>query len=73
MEDDLSAPPLPDEDPISSLLGTRVSQMTDEQLEEHTKRIRAAREQPQILRSLLAGKVKKTPVSKKIDLSLLGL
>lgn len=73
--EDLDAPLMPDEDPCASLIGQRVSEMTDEQLEEFTKKVRAARESPQIMRALLAAgsRTKKTSVAKKPDLSIFGL
>jgi len=70
---DLSLPPLPDSCPLSSLLGTRVSGMTDEALEVHVKLLRSARESPQVLRALLAGKTKAVKAKVKVNLSLLGL
>lgn len=71
----LSSPVLPDFCPISALLGKRLSQYSDEELEAHTIEVRAARESPQILRSLLAaGAVKKKKAeAKKPNLSILGL
>ena len=75
-KDDMSLPLLPDLCPISDLItvGKRITQMTDKELEEHVKKVRVACESPQVLRSLLAGKVKKEkkPVQKP-NLSLLGL
>lgn len=76
---DQSLPPLPDSCPISGLLGTRLSQMSDAELEAVTLKVRAARESGQILRSLLSAKksgsskskTKKEP--KKPDLSMLDL
>lgn len=67
-------PTAPDSCPIAELLGRRVTQMTDEELEVHVTKMRAARESPQIMRSLLAGKTKKVSAGKvkvKPNLSLL--
>lgn len=76
IEKDLSLPPLPDSCPISSLLGNRLTTMTDEELDAHLKKVRAARESPQILRALLTAgtrKEKSVKKEKKPDLNLLGL
>lgn len=53
-------PSSPETCPISELLGKRAVQMSDEEVEAHIVKMRTAREQPQVLRALLAGKVKKT-------------
>lgn len=62
--------------PISTLLGARVSEMTDEQLANFVTNTRAARETPQVLRTLLKGKlkaVKKIKAAAKPDLSFFGI
>lgn len=65
-------PSSPDTCPISELLGKRVTQMTDAELEERVTKLRTAREQPQVLRSLLSGKPRKPKSpAKKPDLSIL--
>ncbi len=46
-------PVLPDEDPIAELLGTRVSEMSDEELDAYTKQMRTVIEAPQSLKALL--------------------
>lgn len=75
-QSDPSWPTSPDSCPISSLLGARITEMTDEELDLHVAKMRSARESPQVMRSLLAGKPKKeksVKTAKKIDLSALGL
>jgi hypothetical protein len=74
--EDLDPPLMPDEDPCASIIGKRISQMNDEEVEEHVKKVRAARESPQILRALLAAKkprAKSSAPAKKPDLSVFGL
>lgn len=59
--------------PISDLLSQRIETMTEEELVSHVGRIRRAREQPQVLRTLLKGKEKAPakPKKSKVDLSIL--
>lgn len=72
-----TSPVLPVDCPISTLLGKRVVDMTDEELEQYTKEMRTAVESPQSLRKLISGGAtkskKKTSTPAKIDLSLLGI
>ena len=74
--EDLDPPLLPEDCPISSLLGKRVSQMNDAELEVFTNQMRTARESPQVLRSLLAAgsrKKKESAPKKPLDLSIFDL
>lgn len=60
--------------PISDLLGKRVVDMSEQELLEHVNSLRRAREQPQVLRTLLKGKEKapaKPRKSKAIDVNSL--
>lgn len=75
---DLSPPPLPSEDPLASILemdGPRLSEMTDEQLQQWVMKVRSARESPQITRALLTAKKKgsSAKAATKPNLDLLGL
>ena len=67
----------PEEDPISELLGTRVVDMTDEELDAYTKDMRTAIQSPQTLKALMrnggdgttkAKKARKVQVNKVLDL-----
>ncbi len=61
--------------PISELVGKRVTEMTDAELDAHVQELRSAVESPQSLRKMVAnsgGKTKKA-AKIKVDLSLLGL
>lgn len=69
-------PPSPSSCPISSLLGKRIVDMTEEELTEHVMKLRTAREVPQAMRALLSGKPKAAKAAKtkaKPDLSVLDL
>lgn len=69
-------PVLPAECPISTLLGKRVVDMNDEELDAYTKEMRTAVESPQSLRKLISGGATKSKTKKaaaKPDLSILGL
>jgi hypothetical protein len=46
-------PPLPQDDPIAELLGTRVVDMNDEELDKFVKEMRTVVEAPQSFRALL--------------------
>ncbi len=46
-------PAAPNEDPIAELLGVRVSEMNDEQLDQYVKEMRTVIEAPQSFRALL--------------------
>jgi hypothetical protein len=46
-------PAMPSEDPIAELLGTRIVEMTDEELDKYVKGVRTAIEAPQSFRALL--------------------
>lgn len=55
-EQDFDIPQMPvppDEDPIAELLGVRVSEMNDEQLDQYVKEMRTVIEAPQSFRALL--------------------
>jgi hypothetical protein len=76
-EFDIPDSPLPpDECPISELLGKRVTQMTDAELDAHVKSLRQATESPQSLRKMLLSKNHASKPKKKsgpkVDMSLLG-
>lgn len=70
-------PELPDSCPMSELIGKRVTQMTDAELEVHLMGLRSAVEAPQSLRRMLvSGKAKASKEKKpaaKVNLDLLGL
>ena len=69
-------PPPPHECPISSIIGRRLVDMNDEELNQSVSNTRVLSETPATLRTLLKGKVKQPRQKKmpaKIDLSLLGI
>lgn len=63
----------PDSCPISELLGKRVTQMDDKELDKYVTDLRSVSESPQSLRKSLIRKGSSSVKSKpKVDLSLLG-
>lgn len=69
-------PELPDSCPISELIGKRVTQMTDDELERHLMSLRSAVESPQALRKMVSKKGASGGAKKKtagVNLSILGL
>lgn len=78
MEEEIGKlPPTPDECPITTLIGTRVTQMSDAELEEYTRNMRAVVDSPQELRKRVSfsktGTAKKV-AQPKVDIAkLLGL
>lgn len=70
--------PLPaDECPLNELIGKRVTEMTDAELEAHVKELRSAVESPQSMRKLLANhasvRAKGEKKTAKPNLDLLGI
>lgn len=67
-------PEPPDSCPISELIGQRMSEMSDDELDKHLSRLRTASESPQNLRkNLLRKGAPQKANSKKVDLSILGI
>lgn len=67
-------PESPDSCPISELIGKRMSEMSDEELEKHLAKLRTAAESPQTLRkNLLRKGAPMKANSKRVDLSILGI
>ena len=66
---------LTDSCPIFDLFGSPMSELTDEQLNQYTQKVRAARETPAILNTLLKGTVKaeKKGASKKTARSMMKM
>lgn len=60
--------------PISELIGQRMSEMSDEQLDRHLKALRVSSESPQTLKkNLLRKGAPLKPNSKRVDISILGV
>jgi hypothetical protein len=67
-------PEPPDSCPISELIGKRMSEMDDAELEKHLSKLRTATESPQNLRkNLLRKGAPMKAGSKRVDLSILGI
>jgi len=63
-----------DDCPVNELLGKRVSQMNDDELQQYVSELRASVESPQTLRKLLVRKgARKEKGPKKVNLSALNL